>query len=154
MRSCDPFLKDVVENHEQSRQLRLVSVIDNTHTCMYTCTHVHTCILSSCMCTHVHVGFILGNVLHRHRPTKELQTGPSTRRGRHVPLRGRCVSCYALAPVPTTGSTRKTKMQDGRSIPNVTYAYDICRVLLCENCFWNVYDHRQGGKPCDMIVVR
>ena len=106
------------------------------------------------MCTHVHVGFILGNVLHRHRPTKELQTGPSTRRGRHVPLRGRCVSCYALAPVPTTGSRRKTKMQDGRSIPNVTYACDICRVLLCKNCFWNVYDHRQGGKPCDMIVVR
>ena len=107
----------------------------------------HVCIL-------VHVGVMLGNVLHRHRPTNELQSGPSTRRGRSVPLRGRCVSCHSLAPLPTTGAKRKTKMQDGRSIPNVTYECDICRVLLCKNCFWNVYDHRKGGKPCDMIIVR
>ena len=107
------------------------------------------------MYTCLHVGIMLGNVLHRYLPTKKLQTGPSTRRGRRVPLRGRCVSCYALAPVPTTTtSKRKTKMQDGRSIPNVTYACDACRVLLCKNCFWNVYDHRNGGKPCDMVVVR
>ena len=116
-------------------------------------SYIHACLKTYHVCILNHVGIMIGNVLHRHRPTKMLQSGPSTRRGRPIPLRSRCVSCYALAPVPTSASKRKTKMQDGKSIPNVTYACDICRCVLCKNCFWNVYDHRKGGKPCDMVIV-
>ena len=28
------------------------------------------------------------------------------------------------------------------------------RVLLCKICFWNVYDHRNGGKPRVVITLR
>ena len=115
----------------------------NLESCVYTCSHV--CIM-------------LSNVLHRHLPTKKLQTDPSTRRGRRVPLRGRRVSCYALDPIPTiTVNKRKTKIQYVRSIPNAIYACDVCRVFLCKNCFLECvqqYDHRKGGETCDMIVVR
>ena len=103
----------------------------------------------------MYAGIAIGKVIHRRVQSKTLRSGPATRRGRAVPRRGRCVSCYALAPVPTTGTTkRKSKMQDGKSIPTVTYACDVCRVMLCSNCFWHVYDHRDGGKPCDMLIVR
>ena len=64
-----------------------------------------------------------------------------------VSLKGRCVSCCALASVPTTTDKRKTTIQYVMFIPNVIYACDACHVLLCKNCFWNVYDHRKGGKP-------
>ena len=52
--------------------------------------------------------------------TKEIQSGPTSRRGRKVINRGRCVCCYVNAPNVPTGM-RKTKMEDGKNIPVVTY---------------------------------
>ena len=96
---------------------------------------------------------IVGSRVHRRVATKYLQSGPSVRRGRHVPLRSRCVCCYARAPRPIGGG-RKTKMSDGKNIPNVQFACDVCRVVLCSSCFSNIYDHRNGGKPCDSVILR
>ena len=91
-------------------------------------------------------GMQVGGVLHRHLPTKELQS----RRGRRVALRS---TCYANSPTPVTGG-RKTKTAAGTSIPRTTYACDVCRVLLCKSCFWNGYDHRSRGKTCDFVTLR
>ena len=93
--------------------------------------------------------------MHRRVHTAYLRTGPQTRRGRYVPLKGRCVSCYALAPPSTHGSRRKIYMQDGSRIPQTTYACDVCRVLLCKQCFYdsNRYDHRTLGQVSDFVVL-
>ena len=42
----------------------------------------------------------VGGLIHRRVPTAALQSGPQSRRGRPVSLRGRCVCCYANAPQP------------------------------------------------------
>lgn len=82
-----------------------------------------------------------------------LNIGASSRRGRRVAERGRCSNCYSLAPTPVGGG-RKTKMTNGDSIPNTVYACDVCRVLLCKQCFWHVYDHRKRGNPTDTLHLR
>jgi len=104
--------------------------------------------------SNIHVGGIrVGNKVHYRVSTKALQHGPSCRRGRPVPLQSRCVSCYAQAPVPVGGGG-KIRMSDGKYIPNVQLACNVCRVVLCKSCFHNVYDHRQGGKPYDCVTLR
>ena len=103
--------------------------------------------------TNTHTGSItVGRKVHSRVPTKTLQSGPGARRGRSVPLRSRCVCCYAHACVPVGGG-RKMRMQDGSIIPNVTFACNICRVVLCKSCFDHVYDHRTGGKPQDCVTL-
>ena len=94
-------------------------------------------------------GMQIGGVIHRHVSSKSLQS----RRGRRVALRSKCVSCYANAPTPEGGG-RKLRTSTGVTIPHATYACDVCRVLLCKDCFWNVYDHRDRGKQCDFVVLR
>ena len=91
----------------------------------------------------------IGCVTHRRVHTKTLQGG----KGRVVPLRSRCVNCYAAAPAPID-DVRKTYMSDGSIIPSVTFACDVCRVVLCKTCFWSVYDHRQRGKPVEYVTFR
>ena len=100
------------------------------------------------------IGLQIGCTTHRRVLTSELRKGPSTRRGKPVPKRGRCVSCYARAPVPTTGSKRKKYMHNGDTIPVVSYACDVCRVVLCNTCFWHVYDHRCRGRPSGVLTLR
>ena len=95
---------------------------------------------------------IVGSEVHRRVNTKYLQSGPGARRGRRVPSRSHCVCCYARAPRPDGGG-RKKKMSDGKSIPCVQFACDVCRVVLCTSCFSNIYDHRSGGKPCDCVIL-
>ena len=97
-------------------------------------------------------GVVIGTTLHERWPTKLLQDGRGG--ARKVPLRGRCVSCYARAPVPLGKSKRKTKMHNGDSIPCVSFACNKCRVLLCQTCHDNIYDHRCGGVPHHILVVR
>ena len=94
----------------------------------------------------------VGCTTHKLVRTSTLQTGHAGR-GRPVALRGRCVQCYAYAPVPSGGG-RKTTMDDGKCIPKTRFACDVCRVLLCRSCFYNVYDHRQRGVPDDTITLR
>lgn len=31
--------------------------------------------------------------------------------------------------------------------------YVVCRVLLCKDCFWNVYDHRKRGVPTECLTL-
>ena len=96
-------------------------------------------------------GLLIGSKLHQHVPSKDLQ---ETRGGAtKIPLRSRCVSCYARAPTPAGGG-RKKMMRGGDLIPNVTKACNVCRKLLCKNCFWNIYDHRCGGNPCDSLILK
>ena len=97
---------------------------------------------------------MVGSRLHRRRPTKELQKGPAARRGRKVPNRGRCVCCYVNAP-KVAPDKRKTKMEDGKNIPVVTLACDVCRKLLCRSCFYNplVYDHSSNGKLYESVTL-
>ena len=61
--------------------------------------------------------------------------------------------CFAYAPVPIEGG-RKIKMIDGTCIPQTRFACNVCRVLLCKSCFWNVYDHRKRGVPVDCVTLR
>ena len=98
-------------------------------------------------------GMKVGGVIHRRVPTAALQSGPQSRRGRPVSLRGRCVCCYANAPQPMDGS-RKKLTRDGSCIPQTSFACDVCRVLLCKSCFWNVHDHRQRGVVNDFVHFR
>ena len=53
------------------------------------------------------------------------------------------VQCVAEASKRTKG--HKFKFESGKTIPNVYYACDVCRVHLCRSCF-ALYDHRKGGK--------
>ena len=95
-----------------------------------------------------------GNRIHRRVPTKELCSGPSTRRGAYVALRGRCVECYDRAPMPASGRGRKEFMSDGKRIPCVFYACDVCRKHLCRDCFHHVYDHHRQGRSFDTVTLR
>ena len=54
----------------------------------------------------------------------------------------------------TDDSNYKTKIMNGDSIPNVYYACDVCRVLLCKICFdmCMPIHHCNCVKPCDLIV--
>ena len=99
-------------------------------------------------------GVLINRRLHRRKPTDELRSGPQTRRGRYVAKKGRCVSCYALAP-PSHGGGRKKTMCDGSKISQSTYACDVCRVLLCKRCFYDEtrYDHRTLGHVYDSVVL-
>ena len=87
--------------------------------CATTCSFIHT---------NTRTGVIqFGNRIHRRVPTKELCSGPSTRRGAHVTLRGRCVECHDRAPMSASGRGRKEFMSDGKRIPCVFYDCDVCR---------------------------
>ena len=99
-------------------------------------------------------GVLINSRLHQRKPTAALRSGPQTRRGRYVAKKGRCVSCYALAP-PAHGGGRKKTMRDGSKIPQSTRACDVCRVLLCKRCFYDETrcDHRTLGRVCDSIVL-
>ena len=101
----------------------------------------------------IHTGLQIGCRVHYRVPASSLNVGPSSRRGRHVAMRSRCASCYAQAPVPEGGGS-KIKMSNGDNIPSVTYACNVCRVLLCQQCFWHVYDHRKCGLPSDSLHLR
>ena len=102
--------------------------------------------------THTYTDTIqFGTRMHRRVSAKKLQTGPSARRGKPVPLRGRCVSCYAEAPLPESGY--KIFMSNGKSITQTTLACDVCRVLLCRNCFLHVYDHHKCGQRHDTVIL-
>ena len=70
-------------------------------------------------------GVLIGTTLHERWPTRLLQDG---RGGR-----GRCVNCYARAPVPPGKSKRKTKMHNGDTIPNVSFACNKCRPMLAHH---------------------
>lgn len=85
--------------------------------------------------------------------TDKLRTGPRTRKGRYLSKRGRCVSCYSLAPIPIDGGG-KFYMGTGESIPQVCYACDVCRVHLCRQCFQDVYDHHTRGVPDEVVTLR
>ena len=106
--------------------------------------------------THTYTGVLVNKKRHRHRPTVELCSGPQTRRGRYVPNKGRCVSCYALESTLELGGGRKVLMCNGSRIPQSTYACDVCRVLLCRKCFYDDtrYDHRTLGNVYDSVVLR
>lgn len=96
----------------------------------------------------------VGKVMHRRKHTDELKTGPQTRRGRFIAGRGRCVQCYADAPMPRAcDDGRKRTMASGVSIPQVCYACDVCRVLLCRTCFHYRYDHRSRGMPVEYVTL-
>ena len=96
----------------------------------------------------------VGNIMHRRKHTSELKTGPQTRRGRYIASRGRCVQCYADAPTTLTPDTGcKRAMTSGVSIPQVCYACDVCRVLLCRNCFQHRYDHRSRGMSVEYVTL-
>ena len=98
-------------------------------------------------------GVAIGTRLHKHVPSKTLQDARGG--ARKVALRGRCVSCYARAPMSLqTSSKRKTHMRNGDPIPRTSYACNVCRVLLCKTCHDNVYDHRCGGTPHHTLIVR
>ena len=92
----------------------------------------------------------VGSRVHKRVPTKVLHSGASSRRGAYVALRGRCVECFDRAP-PVVG--HKTLMSDGRYIPCVTYACDVCRKHLCLDCFHRVYDHRKRGRSYDTVTL-
>ena len=102
---------------------------------------------------YTHIGIQIGCRIHRRVLSSSLNEGPASRRGKRVPVRSRCVCCYARAIVPEGGG-RKTKMLNGDAIPNVTYACDVCREPLCKNCFQSGYDHRKRGKPSDFVTLR
>ena len=133
----------------RSRRMASAVAIAYTHTHIYMCmtAHIHTlecivyCILD------VRIGSRTHNRVH----TDTLRSGVSARRGKYISERGRCVQCVAQAPKPTMG--RKFKLVSGKSIPNVYYACDVCRVHLCRSCF-ALYNHRKGGKPCESVVLR
>ena len=83
-----------------------------------------------------------------------LRTGTQTRRGRYLAARGRCVQCYADAPIPSADDDgHKRTMSNGASIKQVCYACDVCRVLLCRKCFHHVYDHRSRGMPVETVTL-
>ena len=94
----------------------------------------------------------VGRRTHSRVHTDELRSGPSSRRGTYVSATGRCVQCYATAPIPSKG--RKTHLFNGKTIPRVCYVCNVCRVHLCRHCFSNVYDHARGGKPYQTVTLR
>ena len=96
----------------------------------------------------------MGNRTHHRVPTENLQSGPSTRRGKRVALRGYCVQCFAITN-KVNGEVRSVrKLSNGKNVPYVTYACDVCRVHLCYVCFKHVYDHGKGGKPSEYVILR
>ena len=121
--------------------------------------HIQMHYICPCICSHSHtfarIGVVqIGSRIHRRVPTTELRSGPSSRRGSYVSLRGRCVECYHRAPVPASGSGEKKQLSNGKSIPQTTYACDVCRKLLCRDCFHHVYDHRQRGRKYDTVILK
>ena len=89
------------------------------------------------------VGIMIGNVLHRHCPAKRLlQTGPSTRVGGDVFLLEVDMSAVMLliqCQQPVGNVKLRCKMVGLYLVCNV------CRIVLCKNYIWDVYDHRKGG---------
>ena len=73
--------------------------------------------------------------------------GVANRRDRFLSVRGQCVSCYTSAPM-SDGGGRKTK-----GVPQVCYACDVCRVLLCRDCFHEKYDHYSRGLPQEHVTL-
>ena len=95
------------------------------------------------------------NKIYRRVSSDKLRSDTYTRRGRYVVKRGRCVSCYVLVPTPESGGGRKSLMSNGDPIPQTTLACDVCRVLLCRDCFYDgsKFDHRTGGHKFDIVKV-
>ena len=118
-----------------------------THQLTHSINHL-LCVRARPSCT---VIVTVGRRTHRRVHADELRSGTSARRGRYVSARGRCVQCFATAPVPSIG--RKLKLVDGKTIPHVHYACDVCRVHLCRTCF-TLYDHSRGGKPRESLTLR
>ena len=75
------------------------------------------------------------------------------RRRKYVTMRGRCVSCYVMAPA-SEGGGRKLTMTNGKLIPQAAFACDVCRVHLCRDCFFHVYDHHKCGKLYDSVILK
>ena len=129
----------------------------NTHAYMHNiCTYMHEFIRTYTTHSHSyhtqHTGIVqIGRKTHYRTHTDKLRTGPSVRRGRYLSKRGRCVSCVATAPLPAIGG-RKTHTQEGKYIPTVCYACDVCRVHLCRRCFQE-YDHSSRGKPMEHVIL-
>ena len=95
----------------------------------------------------------VGSRVHCRVPTEKLRSGPSTRRGAYVALRARCVECYARAPAPVSGGP-KMLLSNGKCIPAVMYACDVCRKHLCRDCFHHVYDHHKRARRYDTVTMR
>ena len=115
-------------------------------------THTHTSRTSTHMRTcHAFTAVQIRRRTHQRVHTDTLRSGVTVRRGRYISERGRCVNCLAHAPMPDTG--RKSKLSNGKWIPYVTYACDVCRVHLCRACF-PVYHHHKGGKPAESVTLR
>ena len=74
--------------------------------------------------------------------------------GAYVALRDRCVKCYVRAPIPASVRGSKQFMTDGKRIPCVFYACDVCRKHLCRDCFHHVYDHHKHGRSFDIVTLR
>ena len=114
---------------------------------MHICTYVHIMYIV----TYVHIGVVqVGRKIHSRLHVDFLRFGAANRRGRYLPERGRCVSCYASAPLSDKGSI--TIKVEG--VAQVCYACDVCRVLLCRDCFHNVYDHSTRGVPVEYVTLR
>ena len=110
-------------------------------------THTHMCTRTPIT---TYIGVLVGKRIHSRVRTKDLMSGPSSRRGKPIVLRGHCVHCLSIAKrvngIP--------KLPNGKSVPYVTYACDVCRVHLCSSCFKFVYDHRKGGKPPESVILK
>ena len=119
---------------------------------MYTVIHTHTTQHVYMYCyspVYVNAGIVqIGNKTHSRMHVDHLRFGAANRRGRFLPARGRCVSCYSSAPVTDDGS----KVMKG--VSQVCYACYVCRVLLCRECFHNVYDHSTRGVPAEYVTLR
>ena len=64
--------------------------------------------------------------------------------------------CELLRTRTSTNHGMKTEkyMHNGDTIPVVSHAYDVCRVVLCNICFWHVHDHRCRGRPSGVLTLR
>ena len=98
-----------------------------------------------------YTGVLVGRRTHHRVTTKELRSGVTVRRGKYVALRGHCVECLSVSKKLGKGYL---KMKDDTCVPYVTYACDVCRVHLCQSCFFDVYDHGKGGKPSTSVTLR
>ena len=110
----------------------------------FLCIHILTITFND-----INVGVVqIGCKTHTRMHVDKLRFGAANRRGRYLPERGRCVSCYVSAPIPDGGG-RKID-----SVPQVCYACDVCRVLLCRDCFHHGYDHSTRGVPAAYVTLR